>query len=84
LEPYDFLRCPVSHEPLQREGDMLITISGQHRYPISASGIALFATKPASADAMRQQQHYDKVAATYLENLTYPHTEDSSVPMLRP
>lgn len=72
----DYLRCPVSHEPLLREGDMLITTSGRHRYPITSSGIPLFATQIISAEARRQQQHYDKVAAAYLENLSYPHTEE--------
>jgi ubiquinone/menaquinone biosynthesis C-methylase UbiE len=76
LELLDYLRCPVSHEPLRREGDMLITASGRHRYPITSSGIPLFATQIISAEAKRQQQHYDKVAAAYLENLSYPHTEE--------
>lgn len=55
---------------------MLITASGRHRYPITSSGIPLFATQIISAEAKRQQQHYDKVAAAYVENLSYPHTEE--------
>ena len=68
--------CPISHEPLRREGNVLITVSGGHSYPISASGIPLFATQLCSAEARQQQQHYDKVATAYLENLTYPHTQE--------
>jgi ubiquinone/menaquinone biosynthesis C-methylase UbiE len=55
---------------------MLVSASGKHRYPISPSGIPQFAVEPGSADSRQQQQHYDRVAASYLENLSYPHTEE--------
>jgi SAM-dependent methyltransferase len=29
-----------------------------------------------SEDGRRQQQHYDRIAADYLDNLTYPHTQE--------
>jgi ubiquinone/menaquinone biosynthesis C-methylase UbiE len=76
LELLAFLVCPVSHEPLRRERDTLVSLSGAHRYPVSPSGIPLFATAACSDDARRQQAHYDRVAATYLESLAYPHTEE--------
>jgi len=76
VELLDYLRCPVSHEPLHREGDVLVTVSGRHRYPVSASGIPLFAGESCSPEARQQQQHYDKVASAYLKNLVYPHTQE--------
>lgn len=76
MDPYDYLICPLTHESLRREGDWLITTSGRNRYPKSASGIPLFAAEHCSTDARQQQKHYDRVAASYLENLAYPHTEE--------
>ena len=48
--------------------------SGQ-RYGISDSGIALFATEPQRVESRIQQEHYDRVATTYVQNLDLPHTE---------
>lgn len=71
-----FLRCPVSGESLHREGERLVTSSGRHSYGISATGIPLFAEHTFSPEARVQQIHYDRVAKSYLENLTYPHTQE--------
>lgn len=70
------LRCPVSGEPLALEQDALVSASGKNRYEIHAGSIPLFADEFCSADADRQKQHYDQLAALYLENLSYPHTEE--------
>jgi ubiquinone/menaquinone biosynthesis C-methylase UbiE len=78
VNPADCIVCPVTHETLRRVGDRLVTASGRHSYPVSASGIPLFAEQPASEDSRRQQSHYDHIASAYLENLSYPHTEEYS------
>jgi ubiquinone/menaquinone biosynthesis C-methylase UbiE len=70
------LRCPVSGEPLFLEGEQLVSESGKHRYELRAGRIPLFCEDPASVGARRQQAHYDRVAAAYLENLAYPHTRE--------
>lgn len=75
-EPYALLRCPETREPLHREGDVLVTPSRGTRYPIHPSGIPLLAGAGASADSLAQEHHYDRVAAKYLENLSYPHTRE--------
>lgn len=72
--PLDLLRCPASGERLTSDGNDLI--GGGHRYPITKSGIALFAQTAFSDDARRQETHYDTVADAYLTNLTYPHTQE--------
>lgn len=71
-----FLQCPISGETLRQEGEHLVTSSGSRSYRISASGIPLFAEHNLSAEARVQQIHYDRVAKHYLENLTYPHTQE--------
>lgn len=71
---FDLLRCPVNGETLQRHGDGLRTRSGLS-VPVTESGIPLFAEHFCSADARVQQQHYDRIAQAYFENLGYPHTE---------
>jgi len=70
------LRCPVSGASLVREGDALVTASGDHRYPIGPSGIPLFAGGLLSSEAQAQRAHYDKIAAAYTTNLGYPHTQE--------
>jgi ubiquinone/menaquinone biosynthesis C-methylase UbiE len=72
------LRCPDTGARLSRDGDTLVTPSGDRRYPISASGIPLFAEQPATADARAQKAHYDSIATAYVTNLGYPHTQEYS------
>jgi SAM-dependent methyltransferase len=69
------LRCPATGEPLRREGDELVSHSGKHRYPIHAGRIPLFAEAPETEAAASQQAHYEGIAAAYIENLGYPHTQ---------
>lgn len=68
------LRCPRSGQPLRVDGDALESEDGKHRYPVHDSGIPLFAEQPETRDAARQQEHYDRIAEAYVENLGYPHT----------
>ncbi len=75
-ESVDKLCCPVSGERLLLDGGMLVSESGKFRYELHAGLIPLFADEFCSADAIRQRRHYDQVAALYLENLAYPHTEE--------
>lgn len=69
------LRCPETGEALRREGDELVSVSGKQRYPLHAGRIPLFAEAPESEAAARQQAHYEGIAAAYIENLGYPHTQ---------
>ena len=69
------LRCPVTGAGLREDGQALVAGSGPV-YRISDEGIPLFAERPQSDDARRQQDHYDRIAQKYLENLGYPHTQE--------
>lgn len=68
------LCCPNSHQALHKVRDQLVSADGVYRYASSSTGIPLFAESFLSANAERQRTHYDKVAAKYVENLSYPHT----------
>jgi SAM-dependent methyltransferase len=68
------LRCPVTQETLMIQGDCLV--SSASAYALSPEGIPVFAAEPDNADARQQQGHYDGLCAKYLENLTYPHTQE--------
>ncbi|HET9904301.1 MAG TPA: methyltransferase domain-containing protein [Xanthobacteraceae bacterium] len=72
----ELLRCPISGEPLRWRDSQLVSASGHHEYPLSADGIPLFAKDFRSEDAGTQEQHYDRVAQAYVENLDYPHTQE--------
>jgi SAM-dependent methyltransferase len=73
--PLDLLRCPADGAPLRHTGNALICSESGHRYRI-ADGIPLFAEEFCSPDALAQQAHYEKIAAAYVANLNYPHTEE--------
>lgn len=75
-ESLALLRCPASGERLHREGSALVSQSGRNTYRINPSGIPLFAEQDCSPEGRAQQQHYDRVAPTYLQNLAYPHTQE--------
>lgn len=72
------LRCPRTGQSLRQSGNRLATPDGTHSYGVSASGVVEFEPAPERRDAQIQQQHYDKVAQDYLENLGYPHTQEYS------
>jgi SAM-dependent methyltransferase len=69
------LRCPETGNVLQRDGAFLRTEDSAHRYRVNELGVPLFAESVLSSDAERQREHYDRIAAAYVENLDYPHTE---------
>ena len=73
--PVDLLRCPRTGADLSIEEGALVSPEGT-RYPMTRSGIPLFAAEFCSSDAKRQQEHYDRVAEAYLTNLMYPHTQE--------
>jgi methylase of polypeptide subunit release factors len=71
------LRSPRSGQALCLiDGNQLVSADGAERYEVSQSGIPLFATEFLSEAAQSQQQHYDATAAKYVENLSYPHTQE--------
>jgi SAM-dependent methyltransferase len=70
------LACPQTLGALMRRDGTLATADGRHIYRISPSGIPMFAESLLSADAARQRDHYKGVAAKYVENLGYPHTQE--------
>lgn len=76
--PLRLVACPKTRAPLEFDAtnDSLVTRDGACRYPVNRAGIPLFAQQPANEDARRQQQHYDNIAAAYIENLSYPHTQE--------
>lgn len=71
----DLLVSPRTGTSLARHGFELRATDGSS-YALSGSGIPLFAKEHCSADARRQQDHYDRITAEYVENLGYPHTEE--------
>ncbi len=74
----DLLRCPISGERLFQKGSVISTESGSHTYRLNEFGIPLFAEIHCSEEAHVQQMHYNRVSASYLENLDYPHTQTYS------
>ena len=68
------LRSPGTLQPLRTDGDRLIAQDGTS-YRISEGTIPVFAEVPVTAEARVQQQHYDRIAKAYFENLGYPHTQ---------
>jgi len=73
--PLDLLRCPATGARLEARQGELVGPRGD-AYPILAGGIPLFATQLCSDDGRRQAAHFDRVAASYLANLDYPHTQE--------
>lgn len=76
LEPWlDLLSAPGGG-PLKLNGKELVQVDDGQLVPLSNSGIPLFAQWALTEVASQQQQHYDKIAAAYVANLTYPHTQE--------
>ena len=73
--PLDLLCCPVTKGCLRSAGDWLVA-DGEHRYRIDDHGIPLFAETVLTPEAARQRDHYRRIAASYVENASYPHTEE--------
>lgn len=72
----DLMRCPRTGSPLVYADGMLVSSDAAHRYQVSERGIPLFAEQFCSQEARAQQAHYDRIAASYLANLHYPHTQE--------
>jgi SAM-dependent methyltransferase len=70
------LRCPETGAALVERGGRLESVAGDRAYTITESGIPLFAERFCSDDARIQEAHYEKIAAAYIENLAYPHTQE--------
>lgn len=70
------LRCPVSGTRVQIDNNNLVNVDGSQSYTIDDVGVPLFAEEFLSDDAKAQQRHYDRIAAQYSENMTYPHTQE--------
>lgn len=69
------LCCPLTHRPLRKQNGELVA-DAEHVYAVSAEGIPLFAAQFLSNEGRAQRDHFDRVAKGYLENLTYPHTQE--------
>ncbi len=69
------LRCPLSGEKVHRDGSILVSESGKHKYPVRGSNIPLFAQEFCSEAARTQQEHYERITQDYVADLAYPHTE---------
>ena len=72
-ELLDILCEPGTLGPLELVGRELVTPQGK-RFSISPNGIPCFTETHASPEALRQQEHYDRVSEAYLANLEYPHS----------
>jgi ubiquinone/menaquinone biosynthesis C-methylase UbiE len=70
------LRAPHSGEILHPQGGNLVTLSGATRFEVAGGAIPVFAPEPARAESRQQKEHYDAVCQSYLDNLTYPHTQE--------
>ena len=71
------LSCPVTHQSLIQNKGRMVSADGTASYGIDDHGIPVFADEGLiSDDAARQRAHYDKVAAQYVTNLGYPHTQE--------
>jgi len=69
------LQSPLDGTRLRLEAGALVAEESGRRFSIAPGGIPLFAEAFCSAEGRVQQEHYDAIAAKYLENLAYPHTE---------
>src|SRR5947207_2127695 len=72
----DVLAAPGGGASLTFNNEDLLAKSIEEKYRISRNGIPLFATSALTPDAGVQKKHYDKVANSYLANLSYPHTQE--------
>jgi ubiquinone/menaquinone biosynthesis C-methylase UbiE len=69
------LRSPDDRSALEQQGGELVACSTGRRFRIAEPGIPLFAEELSSPASRAQQEHYDRIAAKYVENLGYPHTQ---------
>ncbi len=72
----ELLQCPATGKPLRKIMNGLTIDDSEQCYPVSASDIPLFAERYCSEDAVRQKEHYERIALDYLSNLGYAHTRE--------
>lgn len=70
------LCCPISKQHLTVSKGGLVTEDNEKKYEVSEQGIPLFAKQFCSEEARLQENHYDKVSESYINNLNYPHTQE--------
>jgi ubiquinone/menaquinone biosynthesis C-methylase UbiE len=69
------LQSPLDGAALRQEDGALVAEGSGRRFSVAAGGIPLFAEAFCSAEGRVQQAHYDAIAAKYVANLSYPHTQ---------
>jgi ubiquinone/menaquinone biosynthesis C-methylase UbiE len=70
----NILQCPVSGTNLRLEDNGLQSEAEEHIYLIDMDGVVQFSEIASSSESRAQQEHYDQVAASYIKNLSFPHT----------
>jgi SAM-dependent methyltransferase len=70
------LCSPRTGQALRLVDGHLESSDGSEHFEISASGIPRFTADFVSEAGLNQQLHYDGMAAQYVENLDYPHTQE--------
>ena len=73
--PLNLLVCPLSGTALRPTDGRLVSADG-HAYALTPEGVPLFAAEFCSPDARAQETHFDAVAAAYVANLDYAHTQE--------
>jgi len=66
--------CPSCHFPVPFFENEYVCIKCKNRPFKIRYGIPVFTSETISGEAAIQQQHYDKIAEAYVQNLSYPHT----------
>ncbi len=72
----ELLQCPVTKKQLQASKNGLEAENSGRYYPMSSTDIPLFAEQYCSEDAVRQREHYERIAPEYLTNLGYANTQE--------
>lgn len=72
------LRCPITNESLELSSasNTLVTTSSGREYRISESGVFELFGAELPKETAAQQAHYNRIAGLYVENLSYPHTQE--------
>jgi len=69
------LAAPGTGSALSVRDGRLVSTDGA-TYSVSPSGIPLFSSSAMSEQGAIQQAHYDRIADAYIQNLSYPHTQE--------
>ena len=71
---YNF-SCPSCHNLVHFHDEAYLCLNCEVGSFEVEEGIPVFTPAQISEEAAFQQEHYDKIASTYVENLGYPHTK---------